>query len=418
MPFKIFALEEDDADSGDEERLVPLPPIGFVFRTLSLARLCFSCMADFHNLLLESTTKRYPHSWTCGTPKCQFVVVLSRILKGKRRQERGGYSVVEAVGHSSLCPMAQCRRDFFSTFSLAVDYIRKEVPFLLDAVQLPTKTPYPKPDKEGGKGWALYSRYVSLQIFLQTLAGTEWRIQQIRLYLDIIAFREELKEKGFTAMRDRWKDALPKRGHPHYHLRDFMCFFLLVLTAGVGDVVVCPSCKMIFDKYPVSPQWVLDVGEERLANILSNMSKQYKNAHALTMISKDLLENFEGQVPMDMETLIKYEQVGPKIAVLTLQTVHGINAGIPVDRHLRRVFGAFGWSSKCTSDEETMHHVQLIIPKEYWPGMNDYLAGLCQMLQIQSQRKAILKEAEGRVSVSLIKKMDVVSNDRKGRWIG
>lgn len=417
MPTKLIVSEDEDNSAQWHDMVFHNPPLGFVFESIALARLCISRMANFKLNLLEEDAKSQPHIWKCRTAKCKFHVVIGRQLKGKRREKRGGFVVRESVRHCCFCPLSHVSNDFMSSYWLAQAFI------CFDAVGEKTPTcspkislPYARPQIDGGRGWALYQRYERLRDFLQTPKGTMWKTKQLELYLDIVHFREDLKTDGFVSIRDRWKESLPKRGHPHYQHRDFMCFFLLVLTAGVGDVVVCPNCKRIFDRYPVSAQWVLDVGEEQLASILSNMSKQYKNAHALTLIAKDLLANFAGKVPMSMEQLMSYKQVGPKIAVLTLQNVHGINAGIAIDRHLRRVFAAFGWIDGCTSDEEAMYHVQLIIPQQYWPKINDYLAGLCQMLRIQSWRKAILGLARGRISASLIRKMDQVSNGIVSKW--
>lgn len=84
---------------------------------------------------------------------------------------------------------------------------------------------------------------------------------------------------------------------------------------------------------------------EDFANINTNELEElihpcgfFKNkAKNIKLCAKQVLENFNGQVPNNMEDLISLAGVGRKTANVVLLEVFGIAEGIAVDTHAKRI---------------------------------------------------------------------------------
>ena len=73
----------------------------------------------------------------------------------------------------------------------------------------------------------------------------------------------------------------------------------------------------------------------------------YKNkAKNIKKCAKQVLEDFNGEVPQDMESLLKLAGVGRKSANVIQLEVFGIANGIAVDTHCKRLANRIGLSNK------------------------------------------------------------------------
>ena len=92
----------------------------------------------------------------------------------------------------------------------------------------------------------------------------------------------------------------------------------------------------------------------------------YKNkAKNISGFSKMLLENFHGNIPKNLETLMSMPGVGRKTANVILQILYGIAEGIVVDTHVLRISRLLGFtSSKNPNKVEADLMKQL--PRNYW----------------------------------------------------
>ena len=169
-------------------------------------------------------------------------------------------------------------------------------------------------------------------------------------------------------------DCLGSKSHPQF---GFKTLFVLACSAGIAGTTLCSYCQHLFDNYPVSPQWVVGLGEKKLAELLKPLSRQNKMAEFLVPIAKDLLANHGGKVPASLDQLAKYKGIKSKIGNLIITTIYGIRSGIAVDRHLYRVFKLLQWVPRNISGEsEAMMCVQQWLPMHYWNEVSNTIAGL------------------------------------------
>jgi endonuclease-3 len=97
----------------------------------------------------------------------------------------------------------------------------------------------------------------------------------------------------------------------------------------------------------------------------------FYNVKATNVIrtSKQLVEDFDGKVPDNMEDLLKLHAVGRKTANCVL--VYAFNKpAIPVDTHVHRISNRLGLV-KTKKPEETEAELVKTVPKRYWLDLND-----------------------------------------------
>jgi len=378
---------------------------------------------------------------SCECEGCHFQMIIRRKLKGKQRKTMGAYLVEYIRVHSRACPFRKKQYEIYfgdvqtqanSIWLREASWSFKKEETFPKLGRRPRKkalnqhlTPYQRgklmfitmlvdPPKEGGPGWAMYQRYVHFREFVKSERGRAWCREQAKVYQDILDFREWLKrEHSLLSPRDQWMKALPEQGDKHYEHRDFMCFFLLILSAGIGDNILCPYLKKVFEEYPVSAQWVLEIGQDKLAEILTPLSRQYVMAGYITNVARDIINHHNGCIPKKLKTHLLWKGVGAKIGILTIYHVHSINLGVPVDRHLFRVFKSLDWCYGATAADECSLHVKMMMPPTLWPGMNDCLAGLCQLLRIDESRTLILSNLSNRICKAAVHKIKNVTLKNK-----
>ena len=124
------------------------------------------------------------------------------------------------------------------------------------------------------------------------------------------------------------------------------------------------------------PQALLDIGEERVADLIYPAGFYHAKASNLVRISQLLIEQYNGVVPGNREALLAFPGVGLKTANLVL----GIGFRIPaicVDIHVHRIANRRGWlvSDKPDLTERLLRE---ILPEKWWIDINKILVSFGQ----------------------------------------
>eukprot|EP00978_Attheya_sp_CCMP212_P017814 scaffold47986_cov64-Attheya_sp.AAC.1 len=99
------------------------------------------------------------------------------------------------------------------------------------------------------------------------------------------------------------------------------------------------------------------MSEKELERILHKLGRSSMNAGNILAMTKNVLDEHNGQVPADWDAIIKFHGVGKKIASVVTYEAFGISR-IPVDTHVLRFAKYFGWfrddasANKCQEDIE------------------------------------------------------------------
>ncbi len=150
------------------------------------------------------------------------------------------------------------------------------------------------------------------------------------------------KEKQVEEILKRLKKQYP--GTPKTALRFSTPFELLVATimsAQTTDVLVNKITEGLFKKYPGVDAFAQATPEKLAADIrpVNFFSNKAKN---IVKTAKMIKEKFDGKVPQTMEELVSLPGVARKTANIVLSSGFGINAGIAVDTHVRRLSNRLG----------------------------------------------------------------------------
>lgn len=99
----------------------------------------------------------------------------------------------------------------------------------------------------------------------------------------------------------------------------------------------------------------------------------YRNkARNIIACCRELVEKYHGEVPDDMESLIRLPGVGRKTANCVLGGAFGRAEGIVVDTHVHRLAGRLGLSNQKTPEKIELDLMQ-IVPKKDWYAFSNLL---------------------------------------------
>ena len=99
----------------------------------------------------------------------------------------------------------------------------------------------------------------------------------------------------------------------------------------------------------------------------------YKNkAKNIKLCAKQVLEEFNGEVPQNYDDLMKLAGIGRKSANVVMLECFGIAKGIAVDTHAKRISNLVGLS-KNKDPEKIEKDLLKIIPKKYLKDVNHLL---------------------------------------------
>ncbi|MCO1600443.1 endonuclease III [Desulfosporosinus nitroreducens] len=163
----------------------------------------------------------------------------------------------------------------------------------------------------------------------------------------------------FDALQERFPDA-------HCELVFHTPFELLIatiLSAQCTDERVNLVTASLFAEAN-TPEAIMNLGQSALENKIRSLGLFHNKAKNILAACKVLVENFEGEVPADLELLRALPGVGRKTANVVVSNAFGIPA-IAVDTHVFRVANRLGIAHEKTP-EKVEEELMLTFPRERW----------------------------------------------------
>ena len=136
------------------------------------------------------------------------------------------------------------------------------------------------------------------------------------------------------------------------------------LSAQCTDARVNITSRELFDRFPTARD-MADGELSEIENIIKPCGLYRMKAKNIKDASRELIDNFGGVLPRDMETLLTLSGVGRKIANLLLGDVYGLPA-IVCDTHCMRICGRLGMYPESLHDPAKIEKIlkDLIEPAE------------------------------------------------------
>lgn len=143
----------------------------------------------------------------------------------------------------------------------------------------------------------------------------------------------------------------------------FELLIATILSAQCTDVRVNKVTSELFKKYN-KPEDFSDLSQEKLGEMIYSCGFYKNKSKNIIAASKILIEEYKGQVPSDIDKLMKLPGVGRKTANVVASNAYGVPA-IAVDTHVFRVSNRIGIADSknvLDTEEDLMEN----IPKDMW----------------------------------------------------
>ncbi|WP_065382737.1 endonuclease III [Hyphomonas sp. ND6WE1B] len=150
----------------------------------------------------------------------------------------------------------------------------------------------------------------------------------------------------------------------------FTLVVAVALSAQATDVGVNKATRKLF-KIADTPEKMLALGEERVANHIKTIGLWRNKAKNVIALSQKLLDDFGGEVPRTREALTTLPGVGRKTANVVMNEVFG-EPTIAVDTHIFRVSNRTGLAPGKTPDEVEAV-LERVTPEKWKKGAHHWL---------------------------------------------
>jgi len=137
-----------------------------------------------------------------------------------------------------------------------------------------------------------------------------------------------------------------------------------ILSAQCTDKRVNMVTPALFKRYP-DPQALAEADQGEVEEIIRTTGFFRNKAKSLIGMANGVVRAHGGEVPAEMDALVKLPGVGRKTANVILGNAFGRNDGIVVDTHVTRVTNRLGLASGTDAVKIELELIPLF-PQEYW----------------------------------------------------
>jgi endonuclease-3 len=141
-----------------------------------------------------------------------------------------------------------------------------------------------------------------------------------------------------------------------------------LLSLRAKDETTNRISKELF-KIADTPEKIAKFPTKKLEKIIFSTGHYHKKASVLKSVSKDLITRFNSKVPSNKEDLMSIKGIGPKTANIVLCFAFN-QLVIPVDVHVHIIANRLSWVHTKNA-EKTEGELEKILPKKYWPEINE-----------------------------------------------
>jgi endonuclease-3 len=176
---------------------------------------------------------------------------------------------------------------------------------------------------------------------------------------EIAKMVRESKDPRATALAEL-KDA--EEGNP------FRILIGTILSQRTRDERTTLATERLFGRFK-GPKELAEADVREVTELIRPVGFYNMKAKSVIKVAKQIVEEFGGRVPSDMESLLSLPSVGPKTANCVL--VYGFDKpAIPVDTHVHRISNRLGLV-ETKNPEQTEAQLVKTVPKRYWLELNE-----------------------------------------------
>ena len=148
------------------------------------------------------------------------------------------------------------------------------------------------------------------------------------------------------------------------HDTPFQLLVATVLSAQCTDVRVNIVTKELFAKHPTAKD-LAAVPVKKIEKLIQSTGFFRNKAKNIKALSERLDKEFDGEVPPDLDILVKLPGVGRKTANVVMGTAFGIPTGVVVDTHVGRISKRLGLTDSTDAVKIERDLIELL-PRKEW----------------------------------------------------
>lgn len=180
---------------------------------------------------------------------------------------------------------------------------------------------------------------------------------------DTEAVRYDRKKKA-TAVIRQLKKLFPVAECALDHDTPFQLLVATILSAQCTDERVNQSTPELFRCYP-DAEALKNSSQEDVEAIVKSLGFFRNKAKNIRAMAAQIVDDFEGEIPLEIENLVTLAGVGRKTASVVLGVCYGIPSGVVVDTHVRRICNLLGLTTS-QNPEIIERDLMEILPKKEW----------------------------------------------------
>lgn len=172
-----------------------------------------------------------------------------------------------------------------------------------------------------------------------------------------------LKQERVDFILNELESLYPETPVPLDHKDPYTLLVAVLLSAQCTDErvnQVTPALWQLAD----NPLAMSKVAVEDIKSIIRPCGLSPKKSQAISTLSKILIDEYDGEVPADMEALEKLPGVGHKTASVVMSQAFGVPA-FAVDTHIHRLAQRWGLTNG-KNVVQTEKDLKRLFPKESW----------------------------------------------------
>ncbi|MBR8701941.1 Ultraviolet N-glycosylase/AP lyase [Fusobacterium sp. DD29] len=151
----------------------------------------------------------------------------------------------------------------------------------------------------------------------------------------------------------------------------FELLVAVILSAQCTDVRVNIVTEEMFKKVN-TPEGFAALSQEEIEEMIRSTGFFRNKAKNIKLCSEQLLSQYGGKIPQDMDELVKLAGVGRKTANVVRGEVWGLADGITVDTHVKRITNLLGLTKE-SDPIKIEKDLMKIVPKDKWIDFSHYI---------------------------------------------
>lgn len=179
------------------------------------------------------------------------------------------------------------------------------------------------------------------------------------------------KTERYERIISTFEEIMPEPKTELHYDTPFHLLLAVILSAQCTDKRVNMVTPALFEAYP-DPKSLAEATEEEVFPFIKSVTFPNNKTRHLLRAARLLMEEFGGEMPSDIDNLMKLPGVGRKTANVMLSVVWN-KAAMAVDTHVFRVSNRIGLTNNSKTPLATEKTLVKYIPEELLPKAHHWL---------------------------------------------